>query len=67
MQSTLTVQQVTGYIDKKTLYYPALTGLRAIAAGLVFLNHFNPFEKSSHPWLYIFVHKGISEFLSFLC
>lgn len=31
----------------RTAYYPALTGLRAVAAALVFFYHFNPFK--GHP------------------
>lgn len=41
-------------------YFPALTGVRAIAALLVFFTHSNPFEEcqSSHKWAYAFVHQG---------
>ncbi|TGE28238.1 acyltransferase family protein [Hymenobacter metallicola] len=31
-------------------YFPALTGLRAVAAYLVFFTHFNPFATGSLPW-----------------
>lgn len=31
-------------------YYPALTGLRALAAWLVFVFHFNPFGQGSAGW-----------------
>ncbi|HEX8429586.1 acyltransferase [Hymenobacter sp.] len=31
-------------------YFPALTGLRALAAWLVFFHHFNPFPESSIGW-----------------
>jgi peptidoglycan/LPS O-acetylase OafA/YrhL len=34
-------------MPNKIVYFPALTGLRAIAAYLVFLHHFNPFYGSS--------------------
>lgn len=41
-------------------YYPALTGLRAVAALLVFITHSNSFDPhlSSEEWLYAFVHQG---------
>jgi peptidoglycan/LPS O-acetylase OafA/YrhL len=32
------------------LYFPALTGIRAIAAWLVFFHHFNPFAEHSMGW-----------------
>ncbi|PJJ61228.1 acyltransferase family protein [Hymenobacter chitinivorans] len=32
------------------LYYPALTGIRALAAYLVYAHHFNPFPAWSGPW-----------------
>lgn len=31
----------------RTAYYPALTGLRAVAAAMVFFYHFNPFKEHS--------------------
>ena len=48
-----------------TPYFPALTGLRAIAAGLVFLHHYNPFSKTDHPVLHAILnemHIGVSIF-----
>lgn len=41
----------------RPLYYPALTGIRAVAAFLVFLTHFNPF-KEEQKWPFTFVHQG---------
>ena len=32
-------------------YYPSLTGFRAIAAWLIFANHYNPFEAQRFPFL----------------
>ena len=44
----------------KLPYYASLTGVRAVAALLVFITHFNPFEKSqgTHRWAYTFLHQG---------
>ena len=41
-------------------YFPALTGLRAVAALLVFITHTNSFDQHnpSERWLYAFVHQG---------
>ena len=41
-------------------YFPALTGIRAIAALMVFFTHANPFEdhKLTQKWAYVFVHQG---------
>jgi peptidoglycan/LPS O-acetylase OafA/YrhL len=44
----------------KLPYYASLTGVRAVAALLVFITHFNPFEESqaAHRWAYTFLHQG---------
>ena len=43
-------EQTTPTIPAKSnLYYPALTGIRAFAAYLVFFHHFNPFTNESWP------------------
>jgi peptidoglycan/LPS O-acetylase OafA/YrhL len=34
-------------------YFPALTGIRAIAAWMVYLHHFNPFAKSTIGWFIV--------------
>lgn len=49
----------------KTNDLPALTGLRAIAAWMVFAHHFNPFSKAASPTLYGLthaMHTGVSVF-----
>lgn len=44
------IEQTTRIIPAKNkLYYPALTGIRAFAAYLVFFHHFNPFLPESWP------------------
>jgi peptidoglycan/LPS O-acetylase OafA/YrhL len=46
-------------------YYPALTGVRAIAAWMVFVHHFIPVRAASNPFLYNFFatfHVGVSIF-----
>ncbi len=67
-------QAIPGVARKE--YYPALTGIRAVAATLVFFHHFNPFEKGNATsprlpqtalveWLRSFVeqwHIGVSIF-----
>lgn len=45
----LTEQTTRVIIAKNKLYYPALTGIRAFAAYLVFFHHFNPFPRESWP------------------
>ncbi len=45
--------------------YPALTGVRALAAYMVFLHHYNPFSETDSAFLYKFVgqfHIGVSIF-----
>lgn len=44
----------------KDTYFPALTGIRAIAAFLVFISHFNPFNEriATQKWAFDFVHQG---------
>ncbi len=49
----------------KTNYIPALTGLRAVAAWMVFIHHFNPFAVERTPFLYHLtyaMHTGVSIF-----
>ena len=50
----------------KKAYFPALTGLRAVAAGLVFLHHFNPFAPEQFGWrihtLVAEAHVGVTVF-----
>jgi peptidoglycan/LPS O-acetylase OafA/YrhL len=50
----------------KKAYFPALTGLRAVAAGLVFLHHFNPFAPERFGWrihsLAAEAHVGVTVF-----
>ena len=36
--------------DAKKDYFPALTGLRAVAAALVFVHHYNPFSPARFGW-----------------
>lgn len=44
-------------------YFPALTGLRALAAWLVFFHHFNPFPTSSLGWRLVREwHTGVALF-----
>jgi peptidoglycan/LPS O-acetylase OafA/YrhL len=38
------MSQLVAEADRPKSYYPALTGIRAIAAYMVFFHHFNPFE-----------------------
>ena len=45
--------------------YPALTGVRALAAYMVFLHHYNPFNETDSALLHKFVgrfHIGVSIF-----
>jgi peptidoglycan/LPS O-acetylase OafA/YrhL len=47
------------------VYFPALTGVRAIAAWMVFAHHFNPFDPQGNLWLHNLVyvmHTGVSIF-----
>jgi peptidoglycan/LPS O-acetylase OafA/YrhL len=50
----------------KSDYFPALTGLRAVAAGLVLLHHFNPFSPARFGWrlhnLVAEAHVGVTIF-----
>ena len=50
----------------KPLYFPALTGLRAVAAGLVLLHHFNPLAPERFGWrlhsLAAEMHIGVTVF-----
>lgn len=52
--------------DAKRDYFPALTGLRAVAAGLVFVHHFNPFSPARFGWrihnLAAETHVGVTVF-----
>ena len=41
----------------KTEYFPALTGVRAGAAYMVFLQHFNPFRQDQNSWAYLFCNE----------
>ncbi|MFZ6002261.1 MAG: acyltransferase family protein [Bacteroidota bacterium] len=46
-------------------YYPALTGIRAVAAFMVFAHHFNPVAVASSPFLHHLInelHIGVSVF-----
>ncbi|MGY2132729.1 acyltransferase family protein [Hymenobacter sp. HD11105] len=38
------------HLPAQPAYFPALTGVRALAAWLVFFHHFNPFPESSMGW-----------------
>ena len=40
-------------------YFPALTGIRTVAASMVFLAHFNPFKAV---WFGQFIHDSLNEF-----
>jgi len=45
-------------LNQSTNYFPALTGVRACAAYVVFLTHFNPFLEFGWPWQ--LAHEGNS-------
>ena len=53
---------------RNTGYFPALTGIRAIAAYMVFIHHFNPFPDSAETkWLHDFInefHIGVTIFFT---
>ncbi len=53
---------------KMTGYFPALTGIRAIAAYMVFFHHFNPIPPSeNYKWLHDFInefHVGVTIFFT---
>jgi peptidoglycan/LPS O-acetylase OafA/YrhL len=53
-------------MDKSKTYFPALTGLRALAAYMVFFDHFPPLTKSYSGWImFAFFHEfyiGVSIF-----
>jgi peptidoglycan/LPS O-acetylase OafA/YrhL len=49
----------------QTQYFPALTGLRAIAAYMIFVYHYNPFHVARFPVFHHFIdqlHTGVSLF-----
>lgn len=56
---------VSPHLTHSQPYYPALTGIRAVAAFMVFAHHFNPVAVASSPFLHHLInelHIGVSVF-----
>lgn len=56
---------VSPHLTRSQPYYPALTGIRAVAAFMVFAHHFNPVAVASSPFLHHLInelHIGVSVF-----
>jgi len=47
LRSKIDFRQLFGLQEDQKAYFPALTGVRGIAALMVYVHHFNPFEKNS--------------------